>query len=115
MKIAYGNKRTYKVWKNSDISWEEFIERLKTPIRTTESYKKMTKSQQADIKDVGGFVAGHLKDGRRKKGNVHSRSMITLDMDFGKKDIWEELTLLFLIVVYCTQHIVIVMTIHALD
>lgn len=99
MKIAYGNKRTDKLWKNSEITWEQFCDRLKTPIITTESvseYQKMPKSQQADIKDVGGFVAGHLKQGRRKKGYVLSRSMITLDMDFGTIDIWEELTLLFL-------------------
>ncbi|MBS4751131.1 hypothetical protein KG091_08595 [Carnobacteriaceae bacterium zg-ZUI78] len=98
MKIAYGNKRTDKLWKNSEITWDEFYDRLKTPIITTESvleYQKMPKSQQADIKDVGGFVAGHLKQGRRKKGHVLSRSMITLDMDFGTVDIWEELTLLF--------------------
>ena len=98
MKIAYGNKRTDKLWKNSEITWDEFCDRLKTPIITTESileYQKMPKSQQADIKDVGGFVAGHLKQGRRKKGHVLSRSMITLDMDFGTIDIWEELTLLF--------------------
>lgn len=98
MKIAYGNKRTDKLWRNSDITWEAFCDRLKTPIITTESvseYQNMPKSQQADIKDVGGFVAGHLKDGRRKKDHVLSRSMITLDMDFGKVDIWEEFTMLF--------------------
>lgn len=98
MKIAFGNKRTDKLWKNSDITWTDFCERLKTPIITTESvseYQKLPKSKQADIKDVGGFVAGHLKGGRRKKGHVLSRSMITLDMDFGTLDIWEELTLLF--------------------
>lgn len=98
MKIAFGNKRTDKLWKNSDITWTDFCERLKTPIITTESvseYQKLPKSKQADIKDVGGFVAGHLRGGRRKKGHVLSRSMITLDMDFGTLDIWEELTLLF--------------------
>lgn len=98
MKIAYGNKRTDKLWKNSDVTWEELCERIKTPITTTESvseYHKMIKSKQADIKDVGGFVGGHLKKGRRKKDHVHSRSMITLDMDFGTSDIWEELTILF--------------------
>lgn len=98
MKIAFGNKRTDKLWKNSDITWTDFCERLKTPIITTESvseYQKLPKSKQADTKDVGGFVAGHLRGGRRKKGHVLSRSMITLDMDFGTLDIWEELTLLF--------------------
>ena len=38
------------------------------------------KRQQDAIKDVGGFVAGHLKAGRRKNGTVLCRSMLMLDM-----------------------------------
>lgn len=55
----------------------------------------MSKKDRDNIKDVGGFVAGHLREGRRKKDHVLSRSMITLDMDFGKEGIWEELTMIF--------------------
>lgn len=98
MKIAYGNRRTDKVWKNSEITWDEFCERIKNPIITTESvdeYHKLPKKEKDNIKDVGGFVAGHLKDGRRKKDHVYSRSMITLDMDFAKTGIWEDIILLF--------------------
>ncbi|MEL7658078.1 MAG: VapE domain-containing protein, partial [Bacillota bacterium] len=40
-----------------------------------------------DVKDVGGFVAGKLKDGRRKKECVISRSMLTLDIDHGDDSI----------------------------
>ena len=72
MKIAYGNSRMDKKWKNTDISWEDFCSRVKTTQRTTETveeYRKMRKGGQDSIKDVGGFVGGHLKDGRRKKGN----------------------------------------------
>ena len=71
MKIAYGNSRMDKKWKNSDISWGDFCSRVKTTQRTTETveeYRKMRKGGQDSIKDVGGFVGGHLKDGRRKKG-----------------------------------------------
>ena len=78
MKIAYGNSRMDKKWKNTDISWEDFCSRVKITQRTTETveeYRKMRKGGQDSIKDVGGFVGGHLKDGRRKKGNVLSRSM----------------------------------------
>lgn len=98
MKIAVGNKRTSTKWVNQDITWDDFCDRIATPIRTTESvaeYHKMPKSQKDDIKDVGGFVAGHLKGGRRQRVNVYSRSMVTLDMDYAKEDSWEELTLLF--------------------
>ena len=55
----------------------------------------MKKLQQDNIKDVGGFVGGHLKAGRRKKGNVLSRSLLTLDMDYGTPDIWDQITLFF--------------------
>ena len=84
MKISYGNSRMDKKWKNNEISWEAFCTRVSSTIRTTETieeYRKMSKDQQASVKDVGGYVAGHLRDGRRKKGNVLCRSMILLDMD----------------------------------
>jgi len=98
MKIAYGSSRMDKKWKNTDISWEDFCSRVKTTQRTTETveeYRKMRKGGQDSIKDVGGFVGGHLKDGRRKKGNVLSRSMLTLDMDYGTSTIWEEISTFF--------------------
>ena len=86
MKIAYGNSRMEKRWKNSDISWEDFCRRVSTTQITTETveeYRKMPKPEQDNIKDVGGFVAGHLRGGRRKAGTVLCRSMLTLDMDHG--------------------------------
>jgi len=98
MKIAYGNSRLDKKWKNSDVTWKEFCNRVKTTQRTTETqeeYRKMKKGGQDSIKDVGGFVGGHLKNGRRKKGNVLSRSMLTLDMDYGTPDIWDKIFTLF--------------------
>lgn len=98
MKIAYGNSRMDKKWKNTDISWGDFCSRVKTTQRTTETveeYRKMRKGGQDSIKDVGGFVGGHLKDGRRKKGNVLSRSILTLDMDYGTSTIWEEISTFF--------------------
>ena len=53
MKIAYGNSRMEKKWKNRDITWEEFCKRVSSPAVTTETveeYKKMGKKQQDDIK-----------------------------------------------------------------
>lgn len=93
MKISYGNSRRDKKWKNNDISWEDFCSRVSSTIRTTETaqeYQKMSKDQQASVKDVGGYVAGHLREGRRKKGNVLCRSMILLDMDYGTPGIWDD-------------------------
>ena len=97
MKISYGNSRMDKKWKNSDISWEDFCSRVSTTIRTTETveeYRKLKKGQQDAIKDVGGYVAGHLREGRRKKSFVLCRSMIVLDMDYAKPGIWDELIML---------------------
>ena len=96
MKIAYGNSRMEKRWKNNEISWDDFCKRVSTTQTTTETveeYRKMTKPQQDAVKDVGGFVGGHLRGGRRKTGTVLCRSMLTLDMDHGTPDILEELSL----------------------
>lgn len=85
MKICVGNSRTEKRWKLQDISLAAFGERLSKTVRTSETmaeYRKMTKLQQDNIKDVGGFVAGELQGGRRKKDCVLSRSALCLDMDY---------------------------------
>lgn len=76
MKISIGNSRMDKRWKNTDISWDDFCSRVKTTQKTTETveeYRKLKKGQQDDIKDVGGFVGGHLKEGRRKGINAKIR------------------------------------------
>lgn len=99
MKIAIGNSRMDKKWKNTDISWEDFCSRVKTTQKTTETveeYRKLKRGQQDDIKDVGGFVGGHLKEGRRKKNHVLCRSLLTLDMDYATADVWEQITMLLI-------------------
>lgn len=83
-KICYGSSRNSIKWKNSYVKWSDFIERLKNTVRTSETveeYAKLPKGSKDKIKDIGGFVAGHISGERRKKENVLSRSMITLDMD----------------------------------
>ncbi|WP_461206093.1 virulence-associated E family protein [Clostridium sp. DL1XJH146] len=84
-KISTGNSRKDKFWKQKSVSWDEFIEKLSHTTVTSETqteYLKMKKFQQDNVKDVGGFVAGELKNSRRRKENVLSRSMLTLDMDY---------------------------------
>lgn len=90
--IATCKSRRDKTYINQQMTWPEFIDRVKETYRTRETvqeYKGMPKLQQADIKDVGGFVAGQLKDGRRNNLSVMSRSMITLDLDFAPADFWD--------------------------
>ncbi len=87
--IATGLSRKTKTWKNTLMSWEELVNRLSRTERTNETqaeYKALPKSRQDEIKDVGGFVAGHLKNGQRGTGKVECRSMITLDADFAEPD-----------------------------
>lgn len=98
MKIAVANSRKEKVWKNIEIAWEEFLEKVSSTKRTLESveeYKKLPKPKQDEIKDVGGFVGGKLKNGKRKTGYVEYRSMITLDMDYAEKDVWDQIVLFY--------------------
>jgi putative DNA primase/helicase len=83
--ISTGNSRKDKFWKEQTVSWEEFVKRLSRTTVTSETqqeYRQMKKYQQDNMKDVGGFVAGKLKDGRRRKDSVINRSMLTLDMDY---------------------------------
>ena len=108
MKIAVGNSRMDKKWKNRDVSWEDLCNRVSSTIRTTETveeYRKLKKGAQDNIKDVGGFVGGQLREGRRKNGMVLCRSMLTLDMDYGEPEIWDEIDLLhdFQCCVYSTH------------
>lgn len=96
MKISIGGSRKEKKWVNRDIAWEDFIKRAGHTIRTVETvseYRKLPKNRQDEIKDVGGFVGGQLKEGRRKNGNVLCRSMLTLDMDHAPAGTWQELIL----------------------
>lgn len=85
LKIAIANSRMAKVWNNREISWETLTQRLSTTQQTIESLEEflaMKKGEQDDIKDVGGYVMGHLKEGHRRIGSVLCRSCVTLDMDF---------------------------------
>ena len=94
MKIAVGDSRMTKRWKNRDISWEDFKRTVSTTRRTTETvmeYQKMNKAGQDEIKDVGGFVGGALREGRRRNGHVLCRSMLTLDMDYAVPEVWEQI------------------------
>ena len=108
MYISIGNSRMDKKYNGLEMSYEEFISRLSKTKYTAETmaqFKKLSKGKQDDIKDVGGFVLGKLKGGRRKKDCVISRSAITLDMDYGTPGILDELELFFdmKMVVYSTH------------
>lgn len=82
--ISAAGSRHSTNWQPQMIYWSELVERLRTATRGTETlaqYLSYPKSQQDDLKDVGGFVAGALAGGRRKAGAVTGRDVITLDLD----------------------------------
>ena len=83
--ISTGRSRFETSWKNKTMSWAALLNKLSRSMETTEThaeYMKMSKEQQDKIKDIGGFVGGHLRDGRRKTGYVTARQLLTLDLDF---------------------------------
>ena len=96
MKIAVstGNSRMEKKWNLKEMEISEFRDRISQTIRTSETmeqYRKMSKAHQDDVKDVGGYVLGRLKGGRRKKDCVLSRSALTLDMDYAHADVADQI------------------------
>lgn len=92
--IATGKSRFETSWKNKTMYWSALLKKLSKSVETPEThaeYMKMSKEQQDRIKDIGGFVGGHLKDGRRKSSTVIARQILTLDLDFPPANFWDEL------------------------
>lgn len=96
--VSTGNSRMDKKWNGAEMELDDFKSRISATKYTAETmaqYKKLPKAKQDDIKDVGGFVLGRLKGGRRKKDCVISRSAVTLDMDYGTEGIIDEIEMFF--------------------
>lgn len=72
-------------WSTVRYTWEDFLERLNRDIRSTETmrdFDRLDRTARANLKDIGGYMAGELSGARRLKSAVLSRSMITLDVDY---------------------------------
>lgn len=82
--ISEGRNRKELAWKNKEISWHDLILRLSKAVTTSETlaeYLAFSKDIQAEKKDVGGFVGGLVRGGRRKAGSVSARYALTLDIE----------------------------------
>ena len=82
--IAVGESRRSTQWKNKEVLWSQLVKRLSIPTKTPETvdeYRGFAKSKRDEIKDVGGFVGGSLKGGRRKAEAIMQRRLLTLDLD----------------------------------
>lgn len=94
--VALGNSRKTKTWKNKPLRWSELLDRLANVTRTPETvaeYKAMTRAQQSDIKDVGGFVGGYANNGSRS--DIRHRSILCLDADFADAELWPDWGLMY--------------------
>lgn len=94
--IALGNSRKTKTWKNKPVLWSELLDRMAQPTRTSETlaeYRAMTKDQQSNIKDVGGFVGGYCNNGNRS--DIRFRSVLCLDADYADGALWDDWGLLY--------------------
>ncbi|WP_373845026.1 VapE domain-containing protein [Clostridium sp.] len=82
--ISTAGSRKSTEWPQQILYWSEFVEKLATPARGTETiaeYLRYPKSKQDALKDVGGFVAGILEGNKRRAGSVRGRDILTLDLD----------------------------------
>ena len=84
LNIAIGSGRWSTSWPTSVMPWSQFCDRLRAPVRGTETlreYLAMSKGDQDNRKDVGGYVGGVIEGLQRKVRNVKSRDLVTLDLD----------------------------------
>lgn len=96
--LAVGMSARSKLWKNKKFQWSELVAKLSVTNKTNETFKEYmnaSKEDQAKIKDVGGFVGGYLRGGRRSPQNVVHRQLITLDIDFAHLDFWDDFCMQF--------------------
>ena len=92
IEIAVAFTAEAKAWKNKKISWPDFVDKLRKPIVKDiafKQFKALSKKEAAVYKDVGGYVGGYLRAGKRSPANVSYRQLLTLDIDFGTLDFWE--------------------------
>lgn len=94
--LSVGRHRKETKWKNKKFTWPELLQRFSQCQYTGETVKEyaaMSLDEQAPIKDVGGFVGGSIQGGRRKKGAISYRTLVTLDLDDAPADFFFEFAL----------------------
>lgn len=82
--ICTAGNRFAEEWLPQKIYISDFVDKFKTPVRSTESlnvYLKLNKKKQDNLKDVGGFVGGELSGNQRQNGKIKGRDFVALDLD----------------------------------
>ena len=98
VEIAVAFTAQAKVWKNKKLSWADMLKKLSEPIVKDlkfKDYKALPKQEAAKVKDVGGYVGGYLRGGKRSPASVSYRQVLTLDIDFGTADFWEAFSFIY--------------------
>lgn len=96
--ISVGLNRFSTSWKQENIEWTDFVERVRYTHRTPEKLKEFLSSKkprQDEIKDIGGFVGGLIRGGHRTAGAVVYRQLLTLDIDFAPPGFWDIFRLMY--------------------
>ena len=97
--IAIGRSRKASQWQNKEMPWSEFLDKLAATTRTRETvaeYAALLKGERDTIKDVGGFVGGYLKNGKRNNASVVNRCMLCLDADNADPGLMDDLDMTFI-------------------
>ena len=97
--IATGRSRKAAQWQNREMLWSEFLDKLSRPTRTRETaaeYAAMGKAERDNVKDIGGFVGGYLKNGRRSNAGVVNRCLVCLDADNADAALVDDLDMTFI-------------------
>ena len=97
--IAVGRSRKATQWQHKELLWSEFLDKLSTTTRTRETvaeYAAMNKNDKDNTKDVGGFVGGYLKNGKRNNASVVNRCLVCLDIDNADPGVYDDLDMTFI-------------------
>ena len=64
MKISISSSAQSRYWKQINVTWSNIVSLLSNYITTDETmqeFDKLSKDEQSQLKNVGGFVGGHRK------------------------------------------------------
>lgn len=90
MRLSMAKDRYAKVWDAVDADVNGLLERFNTSVAGAETHAEfiaLSKDDQLDRKDVGGFCGGEIiGNGQRTKANIAGRELLTLDYDDIPKD-----------------------------
>ncbi len=84
LRITVGRSRLSPRLQRKKVSWEKLCKRLQKYQQidhTYEQYLALGREQQSALKDVGYFIGGQFKGSKRLQNEMHTRCLITLDID----------------------------------